>query len=108
ILKLRVEQQPGSCGRRSGVFASDGRARPLRNRLHFASIRLSQSLVPKVTVASALHDGLRARELYVGTQSLGHCEVRAADRQESELRLTQLLVELSVPASRNIDLEGIL
>src|SRR5262245_30728321 len=73
-----------------------------------ASIRLSQSLVPKVTVASALHDGLRARELYVGTKSLGHGEVRAADQQESELRLTQLLVELSVPASRNIDLEGIL
>src|SRR5262244_3918935 len=72
------------------------------------SIRLSQSLVPKVTVASALHDGLRARELYVGTKSLGHGEVRAADQQESELRLTQLLVELSVPASRNIDLEGIL
>src|SRR6516164_6518733 len=68
----------------------------------------TQSLVPKVTVASTLHDGVSARELYVGTKSLGHGEVRAADQQESELRLTQLLVELSVPASRNIDLEGIL
>src|SRR5262249_10409849 len=73
-----------------------------------ASIRLSHSLVPKVTVASALHDGLRARELYVGIKPIGHGEVRAADQQESELRLAQLLVELSVPASRNIDLEGIL
>jgi Lhr-like helicase len=31
-----------------------------------------------------------------------------ANQQESELRLTQLLVELSVPTSRNIDLESIL
>ena len=63
---------------------------------------LSQSLVPKVAVAGALHDGLRARELYVGTKSLGRSEVRTADQQESELRLTQLLVELSVPTSRKM------
>src|SRR6266403_1365661 len=68
------------------------------------SIRLSQSLVPKVAVAGTLHDGLRARELYVGTKSLGHREVRTADQQESELRLTKLLVELSVSASRNVEL----
>jgi hypothetical protein len=52
--------------------------------------------------AGALHDGLRARELYVGTKSLGRSEVRTADQQESELRLTQLLVELSVPTSRKM------
>src|SRR5258708_22669225 len=59
-------------------------------------------------MAGALHDGLRARQLYVRTKSLGHREVRTADQQESELRLTQLLVELGVPASRNIELEGVL
>jgi len=30
------------------------------------SIRLPQSLVPKVAVAGTFHDGLRARELYGG------------------------------------------
>ena len=35
-------------------------------------------------------------------------KVRTANRQESEFRFTQLLVELGVAASRNIDLEGIL
>jgi hypothetical protein len=59
-------------------------------------------------VAGTLHDGLRARELYVGTKSLCRSEIRTADQQESELRLAQFLVELSVPASRNIDLKGIL
>ena len=38
-------------------------------------------------MASALHDSLRARELYVGAESLGHGEVRAADQQETEFRL---------------------
>jgi hypothetical protein len=71
-------------------------------------IRLSQPLVPKVAVAGTLHDGLRARELYVGSKSLSRSEVRTADQQESELQLTQLLVELSVPTSRNVDLESIL
>ena len=60
--------------------------------------------VPKVAVAGALHDGLCERELYVRTKSLGRKEVRTADQQESELRLTQFLVELSVPASRNISI----
>ena len=45
-------------------------ASPWWQHARAASIRLSQSLVPKVTVASALHDGLRARELYVGTKAL--------------------------------------
>jgi hypothetical protein len=35
-----------------------------------------------------LHDGLSARELYVGAKSFGEREVRAADQQESQLRLT--------------------
>ncbi len=56
----------------------------------------------------ALHDGLRARERDVWTNSLGYWEVDTADQQESELGLTQFLVELSIPASRNIELEGIL
>src|ERR1700730_8613720 len=64
--------------------------------------------VAKIAVASALHDGLRARELYVGAKTLGEREVRAADQQESKLGLTQLLVELCVPASSDIDLVGIL
>jgi hypothetical protein len=59
-------------------------------------------------VARALHDGLCARELYVGAKTLGEGEVRAADQQESKLGLTQLLVELCVPASSDIDLIGIL
>src|ERR1700694_2321822 len=59
-------------------------------------------------MAGALHDGLRAREPYVGAKPLGEREVQAADQQESKLRLTQLLVELCVPASSDIDLVGIL
>jgi hypothetical protein len=59
-------------------------------------------------MTGTLHDGLRAGELYVGTKSLSSSEVRTANQQESELRLTQLLVELSVPTSRNVDLESIL
>jgi len=55
----------------------------------------------------ALHDGLRARELYIGTKSLGQGEVRTADQQESELRFAELLVELGVAASRDIEFEGV-
>src|SRR5436190_10145445 len=71
--------------------------------------RLSFFLPPvaKIAVTGALHDGLSARELYVGAKTLGEREVRAADQQESKLGLTQLLVELCVPASRDIDLVGI-
>src|SRR5262249_28321990 len=65
-------------------------------------------LVAKITVARAFHDGLSARELYVGAKSIGEREIRAADQQESKLRLTQLLVKLCVPASSDIDLIGIL
>src|SRR4051812_21367042 len=72
------------------------------------SIRLRQSLVPKVAVAGTLHDGLRTPQFYVGTKSLGRREVRAADQQEAELRLTKVLVEVGVAASRDVDLEGIL
>ena len=64
--------------------------------------------VAKIAVAGALHDGLCARELYVGAKTLGEGKVHAADQQESKLRLTQLLVELRVPASRDVDLIGIL
>lgn len=75
-------------------------------RLH--SIRLSQSPVPEVAVAGALHDGLRARELDVGIKSLGRREVGTADQQEAKLRFTQFLVELSVATPRNVDREGVL
>ena len=73
-------------------------------------MRLSVFLSPvaKIAVARALHDGLCERELYVGAKTLGEREVRAADQQESKLRLTQLPVELCVPASSDIDLIGIL
>src|SRR5260370_10310600 len=79
-----------------------------RRQVRWHSIRLSRPLVAKVAVAGTLHDGLRARELYLGTESLGHRDVCATDQQESEFRLAQRLEELSVPASRNIELEGIL
>jgi len=55
-----------------------------------------------------LHDGLCACELYVRAKPLGEREVQAADKQESKLRLTQLLKELCVQASGDIDLIGIL
>jgi hypothetical protein len=58
-------------------------------------------------MASALHDGLRTRELDVGTKSLGRGKVRTADQQESEFRFTQLLVKLGVPALRNVDRESV-
>ena len=75
-----------------------------------ATRRLSIFLPPvaKIAVAGALHDGLCAREPHAGAKSLGKREVRAADKQESKLRLVQLLVELCVLASGDIDLVGIL
>src|SRR5262245_7911411 len=75
-----------------------------------SSARRSVSLPPvaKITVACALHNGLSARELDVRAKTLGKREVGAADQQESKLWLTQLLVELCVAASRDIDLIGIL
>lgn len=50
-----------------------------------------------------LHDGLRARELDVGTKYFGQVEIGTADQQEAELRLTQLLVELGVAARRDVE-----
>jgi hypothetical protein len=58
-------------------------------------------------MVGTLHDGLCARELYVGLKALSHVEVQTANKQEPKLRLTQLLVEVRIPASRNIDLERI-
>jgi hypothetical protein len=54
-------------------------------RMHL--LCLFQPLVAEVAGPGALHDGLRARELYVGTKSLGHREVGTADQQEAELQL---------------------
>jgi hypothetical protein len=42
-------------------------------------------------VATALHDGLRARQFYVGTKTLRHPKIRAADQEEAEIWLAQLL-----------------
>jgi hypothetical protein len=36
----------------------------------------------KIAVARALHDGLSARELYVGAKTLGEREVQVADQQD--------------------------
>src|SRR5579864_7332479 len=69
---------------------------------------LLQSMIAKIAMAGALHDGLCARELDVGIKSLGRVEVRAADQQEAKLGLTEFLVEFGKFASRNIDLERIL
>src|SRR5262249_31644067 len=115
LTSRRAERRPGGLAALKH-FPAPWRARCVRvggkgqraRHVGWHSIGRSRSLVAKVAVAGALHDGLRARDLYVGIKSLGHGEVRAADQQESELRLTQLLVEFSVAASRDIDLEGIL
>src|SRR5262249_26458229 len=64
-------------------------------------------LIAKIAVARALHDGLSARELYVGAKAFCEREVRAADQQESKLRFAELLVELRVSTSSDIDLIGI-
>jgi hypothetical protein len=55
--------------------------------------RLSVLLPPvaKIAVGGALHDCLCAREPHVGAKPLDKREVRAADKQESKLRLAQLL-----------------
>jgi len=66
------------------------------------------SPVAKIAVARALHDGLCARQLYVGIKTFGKREVLAADQQESKLRLAQLFVEFCVPTSSDIDLINIL
>jgi len=73
---------------RSGIIGASVETKLKAGADLWDSIRLRQSPVAKVAVAGALHDGLRARELYVGTKSLGRSEVRTADQQESELRLT--------------------
>jgi len=65
------------------------------------------SLVVKVAVLGTLHDGLGARELYLGIEARRHVEIRAAHEQKSKLRLTKLPVEFGVTASRNIDLKHI-
>src|SRR5262245_12203919 len=65
------------------------------------------SSVAKVAVACPLHDGPSAGELDLAAEPLREREVQAADQQETKLRLTQLLVELCIPASRDIDLVGI-
>src|SRR5262249_6427509 len=84
--------------------------RSVRALARMTRVRLSVFLSPvaKITVARPLHDGLRAHELYVGAKTLSERVVRAADQQETKLRLTQLLVELSVPASGDIHVIGIL
>ena len=43
------------------------------------------TLVAKIAMARTLHNGLCARELYLGAKTLGERGVRAADQQESEL-----------------------
>src|SRR4029078_4994179 len=63
--------------------------------------------VAEVAVGRALHDRLGAVEPEVRAVAFGHREVRAADEEEPELRLAQLLVELRVAASRDVDLESI-
>ena len=59
-------------------------------------------------MATALHDGLRARQFYVGTKTLRHPKIRAADQEKAELRLAQLLIELRVAAGGNVDVEGVM
>ena len=59
-------------------------------------------------MARALHDRLRTGELDLRAKSLGHQIIRAADEQESELRLAERVVELGVAASPDIDVEGVL
>src|SRR5215831_18181100 len=73
-----------------------------------AEMLIFLSPVAKVAVACALHDGLRARQLYVGVKTFGKREVLTADQQESKLRLAQLLVEMCVPTSSDIDLIDVL
>src|SRR4029078_8626968 len=63
--------------------------------------------VAEVAVGRALHDRLGAGEPEVRAVAFGHREVRAADEEATELRLAQLLVELRVAASRDVDLESI-
>src|SRR5262249_39232055 len=75
----------------------------------FASVSLSGlAPVAKIAVGGALHDGLRARELYVWAKALGEREIHAADEQKPQLGIAHLLVELSVAASRNINGECVL
>ena len=103
----RVAEHPGE-GRLTQPTAAfqPSQAEPLFVPQRRLSIFLSP--VAKITVASTLHDGLSAREPYVGVKTLREGEVHAADHQESKLRLTQLLVELRIPASGDINRIGIL
>src|SRR5262245_28409416 len=60
--------------------------------------------VPEVAVARALHDRLRALQLHARAVAFDHRKVRAARQQESQLGNAELLVELRVTASGDIDL----
>jgi hypothetical protein len=64
--------------------------------------------VSKIAVATALHDGLRARQFYVGTKTLRHPKIRAADQEEAEIWLAQLLIKLRVAAAGNIDIVSVM
>jgi hypothetical protein len=58
-------------------------------------------------VTCALHDRLRARELYVATEAFRHRKVRTADQEKPKLGCAQLLLELRVAASRDVHLKGV-
>ena len=59
-------------------------------------------------MTGALHDRLRPREPNARAKSLSHCEVCAANKQEPKIGLTQLIVELSIPTSCDIDFKRII
>ena len=54
-------------------------------------------------MARTLHDRLRAREFDVGAKAFSRWKIRAADQEETELRLAQLFVEFRVAATCYID-----
>src|SRR6185369_17376943 len=64
-------------------------------------------LEAKIAVVGPLHDCLGAGDLYVTAKSLNICEVGTACEQEPELRCADLLVELGVATSCNVELNSI-
>jgi hypothetical protein len=79
----------------SSLIEHDLFGKPLHTFPDHALAFLRHPPVSEIAMGRALHDGLRARELDLAAKSSGRIEVRAADQQEAELRLTQFAIELA-------------
>src|SRR5215813_9252266 len=60
---------------------------------------------PEIAAASALHDGLAARQFEFVIEARHHCKVAIAMHVKAEIGQAQLLVELGIAATRHVEVE---